>query len=94
MWNFTTPHTILMMAGRRHFADTVCRGKIVGRADRAVRPYKPPGHSWKIHGIATPVCALARNDASILEPLRRGMRRMEEFMQTLQMVLYFQALKC
>ena len=32
-----------------------------GRADRAVHPYKD---SWKIHGIATPVCALARNDGS------------------------------
>ena len=31
------------------------------RADRVVRPYKD---SWKIHGIATPVCALARNDGS------------------------------
>ena len=61
------------------------------RADSVAHPYKG---SQKIHGIATPVCALARNDASILEPLRRGMRRMEEFMQTLQMVLYFRALKC
>ena len=55
-----------------------------------VAPTSAPEHSRKIHGIAEPVCALARNDASILEPLRR----MEEFMQTLQMVLYFQALKC
>ena len=61
------------------------------RADSVAHPYKG---SQKIHGIATPVCALARNDASILEPLLWGMRRMEEFMQTLQMVLYFRALKC
>ena len=41
-----------------------------GGADRVVRPYKD---FWKIHGIATPVCGLARNDASIWElPLRRG----------------------
>ena len=26
IWNFTTPHAILMMAGRRNFVDTVCRG--------------------------------------------------------------------
>ena len=26
IWNFTTPHAILRMAGRRHLADTFCRG--------------------------------------------------------------------
>ena len=26
IWNFTTPHAILMMADRRNFVDTVCRG--------------------------------------------------------------------
>ena len=27
IWNFTTPHAILMMAGRQHFTDTVYRGE-------------------------------------------------------------------
>ena len=130
IWNFTTPHAILMMADRRNFVDTVCRGgrpcppgalhirnakpfgEIVlpygptessaptrqwigrecsrfrtfsffsspgtailffleeekeknggaSRADSVAHPYKG---FQKIHGIATPVCALARNDASI-----------------------------
>ena len=34
------------------------------RADSVAHPYKG---SQKIHGIATPACALARNDASIRE---------------------------
>ena len=41
------------------------------RADSVAHPYKG---SQKIHGIATTVCALARNDASIREKQirRRG----------------------
>ena len=34
------------------------------RADSVAHPYKG---SQKIHGFATPACALARNDASIRE---------------------------
>ena len=32
IWNFTTPHAILMMADRRHFADTVCMGTDPGKS--------------------------------------------------------------
>ena len=32
IWNFTTPHAVLMMAGRRHFADTVCMGTDPGKS--------------------------------------------------------------
>ena len=38
IWNFTTPHAILMMADRRNFVDTVCRGRTPLSARRAAHP--------------------------------------------------------
>ena len=38
IWNFTTPHAILMMAVRRNFVDTVCRGRTPLSARRAAHP--------------------------------------------------------
>ena len=38
IWNFTTPHAILMMADRRHFADTVCRGRKPEKGRTLSRP--------------------------------------------------------
>ena len=32
IWNFTTPHAVLMMADRQHFADTVCMGTDPGKS--------------------------------------------------------------
>ena len=32
IWNFTTPHAILMMADRRNFVDTVCMGTDPGKS--------------------------------------------------------------
>ena len=37
IWNFTTPHAILMMAGRQHFTDTACRGRC---------PHRPESFPW------------------------------------------------
>ena len=37
-----------------------------GGAEQSPAPTSPPEDSWKIHGIATPACALARNDTSII----------------------------
>ena len=38
IWNFTTPHAILMMADRQHFADTVKNRTSIHRKSRA-RPW-------------------------------------------------------
>ena len=38
IWNFTTPHAILMMADRQHFSDTVCRGRKQEKGRTLSRP--------------------------------------------------------
>ena len=42
IWNFTTPHAILMMADRRNFVDTVCRGDAPVRPARCTSEMRSP----------------------------------------------------
>ena len=58
IWNFTTPHAILMMAGRQHFTDTACRGRCPHRPLQALLkpPVRPCKYTENAARIAGRVC--------------------------------------